>query len=61
MPCTAHDTPFENIAFELSSGSGAEVHAGAFYTMHADFWNAWDQARLVQLVDYCINGGRHCT
>jgi hypothetical protein len=23
--------------------------------MHADFFNAWDQARLEHLVDTCIN------
>ena len=37
------------------------LSSGSPYTMHADFWNAWDQARLVHLVDYCVNGGRHCT
>jgi hypothetical protein len=37
------------------------LSSGSTYTMHADFWNAWDQARLVHLVDYCVNGGRKCT
>jgi hypothetical protein len=35
--------------------------SGGPYTLHADFWNAWDQARLKQLVDYCVNGRRQCT
>ena len=34
---------------KLSSGTGA------YSTMHADFYNAWDQARLKDLVDRCIN------
>ena len=37
------------------------LSSGSVYTYHADFWNAWHQIRLVQLVDYCINGGRKCT
>ena len=37
------------------------LSSGGPYTLHADFWNAWDQNRLTQLVDYCVNGGRQCT
>lgn len=29
-------------------------------TLHADFWNAWDQRTLDVLVDRCINDGVHC-
>jgi hypothetical protein len=36
------------------------LSSGSPYTMHADFWNAWDQARLTQLVSYCVNGNRQC-
>ena len=42
-----------NSSSYLSSG-----HSGL--TLHADFWNAWDQATLDALVDRCINAGVHC-
>lgn len=29
-------------------------------TLHADFFNAWNQTTLNQLVDRCINSGVHC-
>jgi hypothetical protein len=29
-------------------------------TLHADFFNAWNQTTLDQLVDRCINSGVHC-
>lgn len=33
---------------------------GAFYTLHADFWNTWQQDRLDQLVEECLAAGAHC-
>ena len=36
----------------LSTASGT---SGAYSTMHSAFFNAWDQARLKELVDRCIN------
>jgi hypothetical protein len=37
------------------------LSSGRPYTLHADFWNAWDQARLEHLVRYCVNGSRRCS
>jgi hypothetical protein len=34
------------------------MHSGL--TLHADFWNAWNQPTLDALVDRCINAGVHC-
>ena len=34
--------------------------SGAYYTLHADFWNTWDQARLDFLVDNCLNANVDC-
>jgi Domain of unknown function (DUF1996) len=34
-----------------------ENNTGDYRTMHADFFNAWDQARLEDLVARCINAG----
>lgn len=36
----------------LASGTAASVHA--------DFWNTWQQARLVSLVDQCLNASINC-
>jgi Domain of unknown function (DUF1996) len=40
------------LAFELSSGPA--------YTLHADFWNTWQQERLDQLVADCLVAKAHC-
>lgn len=29
-------------------------------SLHADFWNTWDQPALAFLVNRCLNGGRNC-
>lgn len=34
--------------------------SGSPYSIHADFWNTWDQARLSQLVDDCLNADQSC-
>ena len=40
------------LAFQLSSGPP--------YSMHADFWNTWEQERLDQLVADCLVAQVHC-
>ncbi|HEV3475693.1 MAG TPA: DUF1996 domain-containing protein [Actinomycetota bacterium] len=52
IPCTPDDAPDANIKLTLSSG--------AYYTMHADFWNTWNQAKLDQLVSTCLNAHVAC-
>ena len=59
-PCTLTDAPDENIALQVSSGSGAEVHEAPYYTLHADFWNTWQQASLESLVATCLNQHAKC-
>jgi hypothetical protein len=44
--------PDGTIALTLSSGPT--------YTLHADFWNTWQQARLDQLVADCLAAQVHC-
>ena len=46
-----------NIEFPIPPGTRGTVKlsSGAYSTMHADFFNAWDQARLEHLVDICLN------
>ena len=46
-----------NIEFPIPPGTlgTVKLSSGAYSTMHADFFNAWDQARLEHLVDTCLN------
>jgi hypothetical protein len=34
--------------------------SGPYWTMHADFWNTWQQDRLDELVEKCIVARVHC-
>jgi len=44
------------ISFKIGSSKGTVVLSSGDYTsMHADFWNAWDQEALAALVKLCIN------
>jgi Domain of unknown function (DUF1996) len=51
-PCTPTEAPDSNIKLTLSSGP--------YYTLHADFWNTWVQARLDNLVASCLNRHVNC-
>jgi hypothetical protein len=44
--------------YGLSSDAGSGVTDGR--SMHADFWNTWQQAELQAEIDVCINAGRKC-
>jgi hypothetical protein len=52
VPCTPEYTPDSNIKLSLSSGP--------YYTMHADFWNTWNQPKLDALVKSCLNAHVAC-
>jgi hypothetical protein len=61
IPCTVDDAPDANIALTLSTGSGDTTRSdGGFYTLHADFWNAWQQTSLESLVATCLNAHKVC-
>jgi hypothetical protein len=55
-----------HVVYDLHDGRGAELSsdmatgAPAGSTVHADFWNTWDQTTLEHLVDTCINTGPNC-
>jgi hypothetical protein len=55
-----------HVVYDLYDGTGAELSsdvmagAPAGSTVHADFWNTWDQATLEHLVDTCIDTGPSC-
>lgn len=43
-----------------TSSAGITLSSGPYYTIHGDFWNTWDQAKLRTLVDSCLNAGKDC-
>jgi hypothetical protein len=57
---TSHPYPVPrlqtNVEFPIPTTRGKpKLASGAYSTMHADFFNAWDQQRLDELVQLCIN------
>jgi hypothetical protein len=42
----------------LSSDYGSETPAGM--SLHADFWNTWDQLELARLTEVCLKGQLEC-
>jgi Domain of unknown function (DUF1996)/Divergent InlB B-repeat domain len=50
-PC-GPDNPDTKVALTLASGP--------YYTLHADFWNTWQQPALNSLVANCVNGHVSC-
>jgi hypothetical protein len=43
-----------------SEGGKVKLSSGSLYSMHADFWNTWQQPRLEELVGLCNRQGRFC-
>lgn len=46
--------------YPVTGGSGVTLSSGGRYSVHADFFNAWQQATLTSLVNNCLNALRHC-
>ena len=56
----SHPVPLPQIKsywrYPIGSSIGAITYSsGAYYTIHEDFFNAWDQEDLQSLVTRCIN------
>ena len=49
-----------NIRYPASGAGRVEVASMGQFSGHADFVNAWDEAELTRLVDYCLNALRPC-
>ncbi len=50
-----------NVRYPTAGGADVVLASGnSPYTGHADFFNAWDQATLEQLVRNCLNASVHC-
>jgi hypothetical protein len=46
--------------YPIAGDAGVYLASGGELSAHADFFNAWNEERLTRLVDFCLNGGRHC-
>jgi hypothetical protein len=49
-----------NIRYPSAGGPGLLLASGGQFSGHADFFNAWNQSVLTQLVNGCLNALRHC-
>jgi hypothetical protein len=49
-----------NVRYPSAGGAGLVLASGGQYSGHADFFNAWNQSMLQQLVTGCLNALRHC-
>jgi hypothetical protein len=48
------------VVYRLRNGTGITLSSGNATTLHADFWNTWDQAGLEVAVATCITSGQQC-
>ena len=46
--------------FNASHGIAIRFSSGPYFTLHSDFFSAWDQARMNALTRNCINVGQDC-
>jgi hypothetical protein len=49
-----------SIDFPIHDGTHLRLSSGPYYTMHADFWNTWNQTKLNSLTSSCINRSTNC-
>ncbi len=61
---STHAVPIPELKIDFryaaAGGAGVTLSSGPWYTMHADFFNAWDQDELERLVRVCIKGNIVC-
>jgi hypothetical protein len=43
------------VRYQEFNASDAHLSSGGWQTVHADFWSTWQQARLTDLVNRCVN------
>ena len=61
-----HPVKLPQLTFELSlrlpyvAGASYELSSGGRYSMHGDFFAAWDDRVQAALVNSCLNGGLYC-
>lgn len=62
---STHPRVLPRVIFRLeypvgTTSAGITLSSGPSYTIHADFWNTWDQAKLHSLVSSCLNSDKDC-
>jgi hypothetical protein len=50
----------EDYGYPILDATAITLASGSYMTAHADFWNTWNQAKMVQLTRSCINKGVQC-
>jgi Domain of unknown function (DUF1996) len=48
------------VSFAMRNGDGVTLSSGKFWTMHADFFNAWNQTALKKMIRNCIHANKEC-
>jgi len=48
------------LKYPASDGTKVLLASGPTYTMHADFFNAWDVAEMAKLTSVCLDAGVKC-
>jgi hypothetical protein len=48
------------VKYPVSDGRTVTLSSGGTYSMHADFFNAWDATELADLVNRCLNAHVKC-
>ncbi len=48
------------LQYPVTDGQGLAFSSGPFYTLHADFLNAWTQRKLHHLVRTCLRADVNC-
>ncbi len=60
----SHPVPLPKIVIQIvyatTDATGATLSSGSATTLHADFWNTWNQPALEALVATCLNPGGDC-
>jgi len=60
--CTGVSVPklTVDVRYPIHDGTGYTLSSGPPKTLHADFWNTWQQTQLAAVVDACLNASVSC-
>ncbi len=58
QPLDTCDPANEDVRFSLAGGPAGDTDTcHGYWTLHADFWDTWNQSALIPLVQDCLDGG----
>ncbi len=58
QPLDTCDPANEDVLFSLAGGPAGDTDTcHGYWTLHADFWDTWNQSALIPLVQDCLDGG----